>query len=165
MHVAVNVSGRHLLSQTLFDHVVELLDATGIAPHRLVVEITETVLVNDLVVAAAQLEAVRGLGVRIALDDFGTGYTSIAHLRQLPIDIIKIDRSFVSRLASEKDRTLLAMITDLGHHLGLTIIAEGVETAEQYEMLRELGCDRAQGFLMSRPLPADALEIWARAAG
>jgi diguanylate cyclase (GGDEF)-like protein len=162
MHVAVNVSGRHLLSQTLFDHVVELLDATGIKAHQLVVEITETVLVNDLVVAAAQLEAVRGLGVRIALDDFGTGYTSIAHLRQLPIDIIKIDRSFVQRLASEKDRTLLAMITDLGHHLGLTITAEGVETAEQYDMLRQLGCDRAQGFLMSRPLPADALETWAR---
>jgi diguanylate cyclase (GGDEF)-like protein len=162
VQVAINVSGRHLLSQTLFDHVVELLDATGLEPHRLVVEITETVLVNDLVVAAAQLEAVRGLGVRIALDDFGTGYTSITHLRQLPIDIIKIDRSFVQRLASEKDRTLLAMITDLGHHLGLTITAEGVETAEQYDTLRQLGCDRAQGYLMSRPLPADALEAWAR---
>jgi diguanylate cyclase (GGDEF)-like protein len=161
IQIAVNVSGRHLLSQTLYDHVVDLLDTTGIAPQRLVVEITETVLVNDLVAAAAQLEAVRGLGVRIALDDFGTGYTSITHLRQLPIDIIKIDRSFVSRLASDKDRTLLAMITDLGHHLGLTITAEGVETEEQYDLLRQLGCDRAQGFLMSRPLPADALETWA----
>jgi diguanylate cyclase (GGDEF)-like protein len=162
IQVAINVSGRHLLSQTLYDHVVELLDTTGIAPQRLVVEITETVLVNDLVAAAAQLEAVRGLGVRIALDDFGTGYTSITHLRQLPIDIIKIDRSFVQRLASEKDRTLLAMITDLGHHLGLTITAEGVETEEQYELLRQLGCDRAQGYLMSRPLPAHDLETWAR---
>jgi diguanylate cyclase len=161
IQVAINVSGRHLLSQTLYDHVVELLDTTGIAPQRLVVEITETVLVNDLVVAAAQLEAVRGLGVRIALDDFGTGYTSITHLRQLPIDIIKIDRSFVARLANDKDRTLLAMITDLGHHLGLTITAEGVETEEQYELLRQLGCDRAQGYLMSRPLTPDALETWA----
>jgi diguanylate cyclase (GGDEF)-like protein len=161
IQVAINVSGRHLLSQTLYDHVVELLDTTGIAPRRLVVEITETVLVNDLVAAAAQLEAVRGLGVRIALDDFGTGYTSITHLRQLPIDIIKIDRSFVQRLGNERDRTLLAMITDLGHHLGLTITAEGVETAEQYELLRAMGCDRAQGYHMSRPLAPDALATWA----
>jgi diguanylate cyclase (GGDEF)-like protein len=160
VRVAVNVSGRHLLNQTLHRHVVDLLDSTGLDPHRLIVEITETVLVDDLIVAAAQLEAVRGLGVRIALDDFGTGYSSITHLRQLPIDIIKIDRSFVERLGNEKDRTLLAMISDLGHHLGLTITAEGVETAEQYDLLRELGCDRAQGFLMSRPLLPDALESW-----
>jgi diguanylate cyclase (GGDEF)-like protein len=158
--MAVNVSGRHLASQTLHTHVVDLLDTTGVDPERLVVEVTETVLVNDVVSAAAQLEAVRRRGVRIALDDFGTGYTSITHLRHLPIDIIKIDRSFVSRLDDERDRTLLAMVTDLGHHLGLTITAEGVETPEQYDTLRRLGCDRAQGFLMSRPLSTGPLVDW-----
>ena len=157
--VAVNVSGRHLVSHTLVDHVRELLAGTGIDPCHLVIEITETVLVNDLATAAEQLEEIRSLGVRIALDDFGTGYTSITHLQQLPVDIIKIDRSFIERLGNERDRTLLRMITDLGHHLGLTITAEGVETAEQLEVLNELGCDRAQGFLMSRPLnPADLVE-------
>jgi diguanylate cyclase (GGDEF)-like protein len=158
--MAINVSGRHLASQTLHTHVVDLLDSTGVDPERLVVEVTETVLVNDVVSAAAQLEAVRRRGVRIALDDFGTGYTSITHLRHLPIDIIKIDRSFVSRLDDERDRTLLSMVTDLGHHLGLTITAEGVETPEQYETLRRLGCDRAQGFLMSRPLSTGNLVDW-----
>jgi EAL domain-containing protein (putative c-di-GMP-specific phosphodiesterase class I) len=164
--VAVNVSGRHLLSGTLADHVVELLDRTGVDPRRLMVEITETVLVNDLEAAAAQLRAVRELGVAVALDDFGTGYTSIRHLRELPIDDIKIDRSFVSRLGPgpdhHRDRTLLAMLTDLGHHLGLSLTAEGVETDGQYEVLRQLGCDRAQGYLLSRPLAPEDLEAWAR---
>jgi diguanylate cyclase (GGDEF)-like protein len=162
LQVAVNVSGRHLLSQTLYDHVVDLLDSTGIPAHRLVIEVTETVLVNDLVLAAAQLEAVRGLGVRIALDDFGTGYTSITHLRRLPIDIIKIDRSFVALLGQDRDRKLLQMIVELGHDLGVTIVAEGVETQEQYDTLRQLGCDRAQGYLMSRPLLVDDLQAWVR---
>jgi EAL domain-containing protein (putative c-di-GMP-specific phosphodiesterase class I) len=166
VRIAVNVSGRHLQSEQLHDHVIDLLERTGIDPRRLVIEITETVLVNDLAVAAAQLTSLRELGVRIALDDFGTGYTSIRHLRELPIDTIKIDRSFVSRLGlgreRQRDRTLLAMLTDLGHHLGLSLTAEGVETEEQYEILRQLGCDRAQGYLMSRPLgPAD-LVTWAR---
>jgi diguanylate cyclase (GGDEF)-like protein len=163
--VAVNVSGRHLASQRLHDHVIELLDATGIDPRRLIVEITETVLVDDLHLAAAQLEAIRALGVRIALDDFGTGYTSIAHLQRLPIDIIKIDRSFVARLGGDRDRALLAMITTLGHQLGMTIVAEGIETPEQYQLLRDLGCDRAQGFLMSRPLDPERLESWAGVPG
>jgi diguanylate cyclase (GGDEF)-like protein len=160
VHVAVNVSGRHVTSKALHRHVTDLLSATGLDPRRLIIELTETVLVDDLIEAAAQLEAIRRLGVRIALDDFGTGYTSINHLRQLPVDIIKIDRSFVQRLASEREQALLRMITELGHHLGMTITAEGVETAEQYEQLRRLGCDKAQGYHMSRPLPAEALVEW-----
>jgi diguanylate cyclase (GGDEF)-like protein len=160
VHVAVNVSGRHVTSKTLHRHVTDLLSSTGLDPRRLIIELTETVLVDDLIEAAAQLEAIRRLGVRIALDDFGTGFTSINHLRQLPVDIIKIDRSFVQRLASEREQALLRMITELGHHLGMTITAEGVETPEQYEQLRRLGCDRAQGYHMSRPLSADALVDW-----
>jgi diguanylate cyclase (GGDEF)-like protein len=159
--VAVNVSGRHLASQSLHRHLADLLDTTGIDPRRMIVELTETVLVDDLHVAAAQLDAIRGMGLRVALDDFGTGYTSLNHLQRLPVDIIKIDRSFVNRLGRERDRAVLAMITQLGHQLGHTITAEGVETPQQYELLRELGCDHAQGFWMSRPLNPEHLEAWA----
>jgi EAL domain-containing protein (putative c-di-GMP-specific phosphodiesterase class I) len=157
----VNVSGRHLASQSLHRHLADLLDTTGIDPRRMIVELTETVLVDDLHVAAAQLDAIRGMGLRVALDDFGTGYTSLNHLQRLPVDIIKIDRSFVNRLGRERDRAVLAMITQLGHQLGHTITAEGVETPQQYELLRELGCDHAQGFWMSRPLNPEHLEAWA----
>jgi diguanylate cyclase (GGDEF)-like protein len=161
--VAVNISGRHITSQTLPAHVEDTLRAHGLDPRRLIVELTETALVEDLGVAGAQLEAVRRLGVRTAIDDFGTGYTSVAQLRELPVDILKIDRSFVSRLADPTDRALLRMITELGHELGTTTTAEGVETSEQYEMLRHMGCDRAQGFLMCRPLDPAALEEWVQA--
>jgi diguanylate cyclase (GGDEF)-like protein len=160
--IAVNVSGRHLTSQTLLAHVRELLDAGGTDPGRLVVEITETAIIDDLDAAATQLEGLRALGVRVALDDFGTGYTSIAHLRQLPVDIVKIDRSFVERITSAGDRALLRLVCETGHVFGTTITAEGVETAEQYEMLDDLRCDRAQGFLMSRPLLPGPLADWAR---
>jgi diguanylate cyclase (GGDEF)-like protein len=159
--IAVNVSGRHLASQSLHRHLAELLDTTGIDPRRVIVELTETVLVEDLHGAAAQLDAIRGMGLRVALDDFGTGYTSLNHLQRLPVDIIKIDRSFVGRLGRERDRAVLSMITQLGHQLGHTITAEGVETPEQYDVLRDLGCDHAQGFWMSRPLRPEDLEAWA----
>jgi diguanylate cyclase (GGDEF)-like protein len=159
--VAVNVSGRHLASGSLHGRLADLLARTGVDPGRVIVEITETVLVDDLVRAAAQLQAIRGLGLRVALDDFGTGFTSLAHLQQLPVDIIKLDRSFVARIGGERDRALIAMLTQLGHQLGHTITAEGVETAEQYELLHDLGCDHAQGYLMSRPLVPRDLQMWA----
>ena len=129
--VAVNVSGRHLLSQTLHEHMVDLMaqwDVLGLDPARLTLEITETVLLNDLATAAEQLAAIRELGVGVAIDDYGTGFTSVTHLQQLPIDVIKIDRTFINKQLTPRDRALLTMITDLGHHLGVSITAEGVET-------------------------------------
>jgi diguanylate cyclase (GGDEF)-like protein len=158
--VAVNISGRHL-GRDLAAHVREAIDATGIDPHRLIIELTETALVDDLEAAAVELRAVRDLGVRVALDDFGTGYTSIGHLRRLPVDIVKIDRSLVQQLETDGDRVLLHLINEMGHAFGNTITAEGVETAEQYDLLRALHCDRAQGFLMSRPLTPVDFEAWA----
>jgi EAL domain-containing protein (putative c-di-GMP-specific phosphodiesterase class I) len=160
--LAVNVSGRHLLSHALPTNVAAVLESTGVDPSRLTLEVTETVLVSDLPHAAVQLHALRELGVQIAIDDFGTGYTSITQLQQLPVDVIKIDRSFVVGATRTRDRTLLAMIADLGHHLGLAITAEGVETSDQLDVVRDLGCDRVQGFLLSRPITAAAVSALSR---
>jgi predicted signal transduction protein with EAL and GGDEF domain len=158
--VAVNISGRHLLSRQLPGHIRLMLDRSGIDPHRLSIEITETVLLTDLAAAAAELDAVRALGVKVAIDDFGIGYTSLAQLQQLPIDTIKIDRSFVSRLNESRGRSLVRMITDLGHAIGINILAEGVETEEELKALGAMGADQLQGYLVSRPLPPSTLLRW-----
>lgn len=159
--VAVNISGRHLLSRQLPGHIRAVLDQTGIDPHRLSIEITETVLLTDLVSAAAELEAVRAMGVHVAIDDFGTGYTSLAHLQQLPIDTIKIDRSFISQLNLRRGSSLVRMVTDLGHAIDVNIIAEGVETDEELSALQAIGADHLQGYLLSRPLEPAAFSAWA----
>jgi EAL domain-containing protein (putative c-di-GMP-specific phosphodiesterase class I) len=158
--VAVNISGRHLLSGQLAGHIAAMLDESGVSPHRLTIEITETVLLGDLIAAGAQLDAVRALGILVALDDFGTGYTSLAHLQHLPIDVIKIDRSFISQINVGRGGALVRMVTDLGHAIDLSIIAEGVETEEELATLRAIGADQLQGYLLSRPLDEIALKTW-----
>ncbi|MCU1400124.1 MAG: hypothetical protein JWN62_3233 [Acidimicrobiales bacterium] len=160
--VAVNISGRHLLSDQLPGNIRSALDESGIDAHRLTIEITETVLLADLAVAAAKLDVVRAFGVKVAIDDFGTGYTSLAHLQQLPIDTLKIDRSFVSRLNVGRGMSLVRIVTDLGHAIELNVVAEGVETQEELVALKDIGADRVQGYLLSRPLTATALSTWAR---
>jgi diguanylate cyclase (GGDEF)-like protein len=161
--VAVNVSGRHLLGRSLDAHVRDALRRNGADPGHLVLEITETVLLSDLPTAASQLESLRALGIRVAIDDFGTGYTSLATLQQLPIDTIKIDRSFVNRIAEPRDRSLVRMVTELGHQLGVEIVAEGVETGDQRHALADTGCDAIQGFLVCRPVPAEEFTAWCEA--
>jgi predicted signal transduction protein with EAL and GGDEF domain len=162
LHVAVNISGRHLDSGLLAPHLGLLLEASGVDPHRLTIEITETVLLDDLVRAAAELDAVRRLGVRVALDDFGTGYTSLAHLRHLPVDVVKIDRSFTSQIGSRQGRALVRTVTELGHAVDQVIVAEGVETDDELTALQELGTDAVQGYLLCRPLAVPALVDWVR---
>jgi diguanylate cyclase (GGDEF)-like protein len=159
--VSVNISGRHLLSRRLPAHISSVLARTGIAPERMTVEITETVVLDDLLAAADELEAVRALGVKVAIDDFGTGYTSLAQLQQLPIDTIKIDRSFVSQLDAKRGRALVRMVTVFGRSMDITVVAEGVETAAELSALQGMGADHVQGFLLSRPLRPDALATWA----
>jgi diguanylate cyclase (GGDEF)-like protein len=160
--VAVNISGRHLLSHQLPNHIKAVLDQSGIDPHRLSIEITETVLLADLVGAAGELDAIRALGVKVAIDDFGTGYTSLAHLQQLPIDTIKIDRSFISQLNVRRGSSLVRMVTDLGHAIDINIVAEGVETSEEMQALQAIGADHLQGYLLSRPLTPTAMSAWAQ---
>ncbi len=160
--VAVNISGRHLLSGRLTEHVTQALQASRAAPNRLILELTETVLLADLPAVAGEIERLRALGVRVAIDDFGTGYTSLAHLQHLIVDEIKIDRSFIQQLPDGRDSSLVRMVTELGHHLGVDIVAEGVETAEQLDALRDIGCDSLQGFLIGRPLTIEQLDAWYR---
>jgi diguanylate cyclase (GGDEF)-like protein len=152
--VAVNVSGRHLADPRVVRDVTDALLASGLPPQLLVVEVTETVLVNEPA-AYGHLVALRDLGVAVAIDDFGTGYTSIGQLAGMPVDTLKIDRSFISS-GTSGHAELVALMIRAAHTFGLTVVAEGVEEDAQLEWLRGQRCDYAQGFLLSRPLPADA---------
>ncbi len=150
--VAVNVSGRHLASGTIVDDVAEALRESGLAAHRLTIEVTETVLVDEPR-ATLHMAALREMGVSVSIDDFGTGYTSIARMRSLPADVVKIDRSLV--VSTEPGACeLLALIVHAAHACGLLVVAEGVEQRHQLDSLRGLACDSAQGYLFSRPLAA-----------
>jgi EAL domain-containing protein (putative c-di-GMP-specific phosphodiesterase class I) len=159
----VNVSGRSLLDPGFVDHVSTALAGCDIDPRRITLEVTETSIVTDMELAAAQLAAIHRQGIQIAIDDFGTGYTSIAHLRALPVDTIKIDSSFVHRLLQDDNLVFVQMINQLAHQLRIPTVAEGVETPEQLENLRSVGCDRLQGYLFSRPLEADVVAGWVAA--
>ncbi|MGY1835658.1 putative bifunctional diguanylate cyclase/phosphodiesterase [Blastococcus sp. SYSU DS0510] len=150
--VAVNISGRHLADRRVVADVAEALAAAGLPAHLLVLEVTETVLVDDPA-AYDHLTELRDLGVGIAIDDFGTGYTSIGQLRSMPVDTLKIDRSFVAS-AEPAHLELVALMIRAAHTFGLTVVAEGVEEQGQLARLRAEDCDRAQGYLLSRPLPA-----------
>jgi diguanylate cyclase (GGDEF)-like protein len=150
--VAVNISGRHLTDRQVVQDVADALAASGLPAALLVLEVTETVLVDDPT-AIDNLAALRAMGTAIAIDDFGTGYTSIGQLRHLPVDTLKIDRSFISS-TEPGHAELVALMIRAAHTFGLTVIAEGVEEPEQLDWLRHEGCDSAQGYLMHRPLPA-----------
>jgi diguanylate cyclase (GGDEF)-like protein len=159
---AVNISGRHLLSGQLPGYLSAALEHAHLAPGMLSIELTETVVLDDLTTAAAELDAVRALGVSVAIDDFGTGYTSLAHLQRLPIDSIKIDRSFISQLEKSRGLALVRMVTVLGHAIDVTVVGEGVETPGELRALQLMGADQLQGYLLSRPLPPEALITWVR---
>jgi diguanylate cyclase (GGDEF)-like protein len=156
--LAVNLSMVDLLDVTLPDEVERLLAEAGVEPGRLELEITEGVIMADPVRVGAVLERLREVGVKLAIDDFGTGYSSLAYLKSLPVDLLKIDRSFISGMAHDsRDVAVVHSAIELAHTLGLGVVAEGVEDEETFEALRELGCDVAQGYLIARPLPAREL--------
>ncbi len=156
--VAVNLATAQFKGSDVPRLVAEVLEATGLSPSRLELEITETGVMQDIRNAAEVLRALAALGVTLAIDDFGTGYSSLSYLRKLPVDKIKIDRSFVSDVAANEDAAAIAKaIVGLAHSLRLSVIAEGVETEEQAKFIRETGCAYAQGFLYGRPQPPDAL--------
>ena len=157
--VAVNVSPRQFRDAGLPQLVENILKKTGVTPSMIELEITETCLAHDSEKFIATLKTLKGLGVQIAIDDFGVGYSSMAYLKSFPVDRLKVDQTFAKNLAtSEKDRSIYKAIVSLGHNLGLRVVAEGVETSEQYYLLRDIGCDEVQGFFFSMPVPADDFE-------
>ncbi len=156
--LAVNLSARQLASPGLVEDVSSILTDTGFAPAALVLEITESVLVQDAQAAVSRLQALKALGVRLAIDDFGTGFSSLSYLRQLPVDILKIDRSFISDLHdSSEAAAIVRSLIELGHTLDLELIAEGVEVEAQSDALLAQHCTLAQGFLFARPMDASSL--------
>ena len=159
--VSVNLSARQLATPGLVPMVESVLADAGLAPWRLCFEITESVLMDDVDTAIAILSDLRALGVRLAIDDFGTGYSSLGYLKRFPVDIVKLDRAFVGGLGSDSAAdAITAAVINLGHALGLSVIAEGVENEEQLTVLRALRCDKAQGYLWSAPLAPEALAEW-----
>ena len=159
--VSVNLSGRQLSSSDLVGNVLGAIANADIDPTDLSFEITESVLMEDVERSAMVLRSLKDIGVGLAIDDFGTGYSSLAYLRRFPVDALKIDQSFISRLGADAtDHAIVSAVTALGHALGLVVTAEGVETAEQLRILADLGCDAAQGFLFARPIPPSELAMF-----
>jgi len=152
VHMSVNISARQLHHPDFFRHVSRALDSSALMPNLLTLELTESTLLTSDERVARTLAKIKDLGVVLALDDFGTGYASLAYLRQFPIDVVKIDRSFTANAGREDgDLILLKGIIDLGHALELNLVAEGIETPEQHTIVRQLGCHQAQGFYFGRP--------------
>jgi diguanylate cyclase (GGDEF)-like protein len=161
--VAVNLSARNLLEADLPDQIAELLLARRVPAERLILEITESTIMADPARALGVLSRLSAMGIRLSIDDFGVGYSSLSYLKRLPVDEIKIDRSFVAQMDSDDDDAFIVRSTiDLGRNLGLSVVAEGVETEAVWNELGDLGCDYAQGWFLGRPMPAADLAGWLR---
>lgn len=161
--IAVNISAVQFRQPQLPEVVAEVLASSGLAPEWLELEITEGMVMEDIISATTMLERLKSMGVRLAIDDFGTGYSSLGYLKSFPIDKLKIDRSFVTDLVwNSQDQAIARAIIGLAHSLDLVAIAEGVETVAQLDVLKQQGCDEFQGYLSSRPLPAADIEAWMR---
>ena len=161
LRVAVNLSARDLLRPDLVEILARLLRAHGVPPSCVILEVTENAVMEDAAQALRVLDALHGMGVRLSIDDFGTGYSSLAHLKRLPVDELKIDKSFVVHVQSEGDDAVIVRSTvDLAHNMGLQVVAEGVESAATLSLLRSWRCDFAQGYYISEPLTPAALERW-----
>ncbi len=161
--LTLNLSGRQLLDPELVDYMAAALDKSGLSPASVVLELTESVLVENTKGTFDALQSLKNLGVKLAIDDFGIGYSSLAYLEQFPIDILKIPKEFVDGIDHESAQTKLAQgILSLGNTLGLQLVAEGVEKPEQAAQLRQLGCDMAQGFYFGEPMPIEEMALFMR---
>ncbi len=157
--VSVNLSPRQLQADNLIPHIVEALTVSGLDPATLVLEITEGAMVHDTEAVVGRLASLKSLGVKLALDDFGTGYSSFSYLQRLPIDVLKIDRTFIGMIEKDDRKSILAQaIVSLAQTMDLVAVAEGVETSTQAELLGRMGCDQAQGYYLARPMAADAID-------
>jgi diguanylate cyclase (GGDEF)-like protein len=156
--LSVNLSARQFQQATLVSDIAGVLEHTGLPAACLKLEITESVIMQDAPSTLARLQALKDLGVQLAIDDFGTGYSSLGYLKRFPVDVLKIDQTFVRGICDDpEDGAIVRAIVTVAHNLELSVTAEGIETVEQLELLRELGCERGQGYLFARPLAADPL--------
>ncbi|TAK55474.1 MAG: GGDEF domain-containing protein, partial [Dehalococcoidia bacterium] len=162
--IAVNVSIGQVHQPGLAGVVAAALQASALAPRSLVLEITESVVVEDAALALRRLRELKKLGVRLAIDDFGTGYSSLNYLRRFPVDFLKIDKSFIDKIGRRKEQDVVRTVVDLGHRLGMAIVGEGIQRPEQAERLRALNCDIGQGYHFGRPMPAEEMEEFLEAA-
>jgi EAL domain-containing protein (putative c-di-GMP-specific phosphodiesterase class I) len=155
--MSVNLSVKQFRNPNLVQELIGILQEFGMDPGYLQLEITESVVADDVEHAADLLQKLKGLGAKLAMDDFGTGYSSLVSLQRFPLDYLKIDRAFVDGLGEdEQDEAIVQLVIDLAHAMGMRAIAEGVETAEQLARLRDMGCDQAQGDYLSKPLAGEA---------
>jgi diguanylate cyclase (GGDEF)-like protein len=157
LSLSVNLSARQVAQPDLLDRIKEALATSKLNPHCLKLEITESVVMENAEAAALMFKQLRSLGVQLSIDDFGTGYSSLSYLHRFPLNYLKIDRSFVSRLTTDNDNAIVRTISTLARNLGMEVIAEGIETEEQYQQLKMLGCEYGQGFLFSRPVNNDSV--------
>lgn len=162
--LSVNVSPRQFADPSLTEAIARTLEETGLPPECLDIEITESVTSGDVERVISTMAALKDMGITLSVDDFGTGYSSLNYLKRFPLDTLKIDQSFVRDLMDTKgkDAAICSTIITLGTNLGFTVVAEGVETADQARFLYERGCTMLQGYWISRPLPADAFAAWLR---
>lgn len=166
LRVCVNLSARQFLREGLADHVESLLEQSGTSSRQLGLEMTESTLMPNMGTAQDVLEALRTLGVSLSMDDFGTGYSSLSYLHSFPFDVLKIDRSFVGRLTDgDQPLQIVRTIVELARVLGMDVVAEGIETREQYRLLRQMGCRYGQGFLFAKPMPPEAVSNLLRLPG
>ena len=158
--LAVNISARQFHASDFVASVMDLLHTTGADPRKLKLELTESMLINDIDRVIVKMKELIAVGVRFSLDDFGTGYSSLSYLKRLPLEQLKIDQSFVRDIFIDpNDLAIVRAIVTLGHSLGLAVIAEGVETQEQWSFLQDCGCSAFQGYLFAKPLPVEALVL------
>lgn len=161
LRLSVNVSARQLKSKLLVQQVQDILQEVGLPSHVLELELTETALMEDMDASAAILRELKKLGVMLAVDDFGTGYSGLAYLQRFPLDVLKLDRTFLNENAEgAKNLKFVKAFLDLAHALNLSVVAEGVETREILDYLLEFSCDEGQGYLFAKPLPVDELEVF-----
>ena len=171
MTVSVNISMRQFKQRDFVSTVGRILEETGLEPKYLEVELTESVIMGDAEVTIKILRELKAMGIRLSIDDFGTGYSSLVYLKRMPIDMLKIDQSFVRDIVVDPNDAAITRATiQVARSLNLDVIAEGVETEEQLEMLNGLGCDKVQGYLFSRPLPPEEVrgflkKEWRHVAG
>jgi EAL domain-containing protein (putative c-di-GMP-specific phosphodiesterase class I) len=156
LYVSLNISARHFCHPAFIAHVSDALEESGIRPDCVKIELTETVAMNDAKATEQTMSQLRALGLKLSIDDFGTGYSSLGYLKRFPVDTLKIDQSFIRGMETDRaNGAIVSTIVALGRNLGLDVVAEGVEAVSQFQQLRSIGCNAAQGYLFAKPLPPE----------